>query len=440
MSKKIEKIENLVICSTLNQITNYLIMKKFKPRQIFNITFKEDVKKQFNINIKPHDWDKYLKETIKDINIINIELSENDFINIEKIKENINNKILKEANGEIYWHITGGQRTLALAIYNILNNRQRKEDKILYVEGNTEQLIIHNFDMSIDTKLDNEYNNNYSLNDLTLEEAFKLVGFGIKDIKTDVRSENFKEKGKAIISESNEEYKFYLKIHELMLSDKEYILDINFNNEPYSYKDTFKNLLIESNRNTDEKKSMENKQKFIDALFDKVKKHNNFTDINYKLKEKEEYKKKYPAGYIFEKTTAFKIYDLIKNNSKIVEMKASLKTELEGEVHPIDELDIVLLTNTGKIINFECKSGGMSGDNAKSHNYTTYRLNGVFGMPILLSPLYTNEVDKEKISNESNEEKGLLKSCREAYKSARRAELERICIDEIEAKLEKLLK
>ena len=68
-------------------------------------------------------------------------------------------------------------------------------------------------------------------------------------------------------------------------------------------------------------------------------------------------------------------------------MAMSLKAFKDKETRITDEIDIALLTNTGRIINFECKSGSLKGDNAKSHNFTTYSLSGVFGAPIFLTPL-----------------------------------------------------
>ena len=76
----------------------------------------------------------------------------------------------------------------------------------------------------------------------------------------------------------------------------------------------------------------------------------------------------------------------------------------------------------------------MKGDNAKSHNYTTYRLSGVFGTPIVLSPLFREEWNEK--SDGKNEE---LKKQLQAIRAAKAAEIEVWAIDEVGAKLEEYL-
>lgn len=410
------KCDYLVICSTLNQITNYLVIKNFdmKTENIFNITFKDDSK--FSMGIEPKKWDDNLKDVMGEIPESNkIKLENNEIYDLNEIGAKLEKIINGKDNKDIYWHITGGQRIITLAISSLLQKMNRINDKILYIEGNTEKLIVNN---SI-----NEYEDllNYGYSDLTFEEAFKLVGF---TNGSDKRSFKFKEKGKKLIDEKYEEYNFYTELYEKIAdTNKQY--KISFENNDYT--GTFRDLLLISNKNQDDLKTQENKKEFIFKVIDIL-----GITSKYDFKSKDEMKQQYIAGYLFEKITAFQIYNEIKDNSKVIGMEASLKTFKDGITHSIDELDIVLLTNTGKIINFECKSGGMSGDNAKSHNYTTYRLNGVFGMPILLSPLYKNEKE-DKIN------KNFLESAFEARRSAKRAELKTICINEIQEEIKNLL-
>ena len=77
----------------------------------------------------------------------------------------------------------------------------------------------------------------------------------------------------------------------------------------------------------------------------------------------------------------------------------------------------------------------MKGDNAKSHNYTTYRLSGVFGMPIFVSPLFDKEVSDEG----EYDNKIQLKTQKEAYMAATSAELTCIAIDKIDEEVKKLI-
>lgn len=444
-----EKIKNLVICSTLNQITNYLIIKKYKPERIFNITF--DYSINFNINMKPEIWDKYLKEQLSDEGYVindedNIHLSSDEIYSVNDIENAITKKILNKIseNEEIYWNITGGQRTIALAISDLIKSKDkkvknRKNDKVIYIEGNTEKLIINNY---LGEYIGCE---NYDCNDLTFKRALHLAGFDTKNLNSTIL---FKTEKQKILNDKNE-YKFYKKLYKILCSENEkLILDgedfIDKSDDKEFYHDTFRNLLLKSNIVCKKEKITQHqdtyRKKFIKVLFKKLIDNNKeLKDIKYYNENLPEIKKSYPAGYIFEKITAYKIYDLIKTNPKIIRMATSLKTyfkkydsdEDEKEDNIIDEIDIVLLTNTGKIINFECKSGGMDGDNAKSTKYTTYRLSGVFGMPILLSPLY----ESEKKKNCNNE---FMKNQLKALRSAEAAELEVFTLDGIESGLKRL--
>lgn len=421
---KIE-VENLVICSTLNQITNYLIIEKYNPKKVFNITFDSKSKEKFNINIKNCEWDKWLENECKELDIEwnQVELTSSDIYDLNNLKNKLKENILDEnkilSSEKIYWHVTGGQRIITLAINELIKEEtSRKEDKLLYIEGNTEQVIIYKYkDNSISSE-------SYGYEELTLEKILNLVGFNTKDyLESTVIL-----KGKNARLDSKE-HEFYKNLYEIIINDKDQY-------ECEKKKGCFRDLLLKSN-------TMDNgkRKEFVKKLFNELfKKDDRFikNKDSYNILDSEEMGKSYPAGYIFEKLTAHKIYDVIQEKDKknrVIELRTSVKTYFDDESKKsgiIDELDIVLLTDTGKIINFECKSGGMKGDNAKSHNYTTYRLAGVFGMPVLLSPLYETE-----IFNNSND-KGLENQF-QALKAAKAAELEVIEIDQIESKIGKLL-
>ncbi|NFV11645.1 hypothetical protein FDG09_01540 [Clostridium sporogenes] len=430
------KIENLVICSTLNQITNYLIIEEYRPKRIFNITYDNEARSKMNISMKNEEWDKYLDKEIvgkykfKD----NIELPYSYMYSLIDMEDVFQEQILdKIENQEIYWHITGGQRTIALAISDLVKKQERIKDKIMYIEGNTEKLIINKNNGKLITGEDS-----YGCGELTFNRALRLTGFDTKKLKS---TTTLKEEGKGKIDEYNKEYKFYKKLYEIIITKREKEIEVDEQN-----KDTLRNLLLKSNKIKNSKGNTE-RQDFIKQLFEKIlEKYKSLKEIGYYQNKKDseddnEFNKSYPAGYIFEKLTAYKIYDLIKKNSKIVGMETSLKTyfkDVKENEHNekndiIDELDIVLLTDTGKIINFECKSGGMKGDNAKSHNYTTYRLSGVFGMPILLLPLYNDEA-----SPGFKDDNNILKKSLQSLNAAKAAELEVIAIDKIEKKLKDL--
>ena len=183
-----------------------------------------------------------------------------------------------------------------------------------------------------------------------------------------------------------------------------------------------------------------NRIKFFEEFFnenDKIKKLNyiKFNDKGIdKDKLPDEFKNIYSAGYIFEKIMAYEIYSIIEESEvmkNITGLYTNVKIGYEDISKPkeqLDELDIVILTKTGKLIIFECKSGDMSGDNAKSTKYTTYRLSGVFGMPILLLPIKFCEI----------KEKGKFEKSISAYKSAKRAGLKVICLDKLDDEMKNL--
>ena len=432
-----ESIENLVICSTLNQITNYLIIKKLKPKRVFNITLDKSI--DTNLSIKNEDWDRYLrvefeKEYSKhsicnmgdDYNIslsdkrqwIDIKFNNDNYLNFNKFKETIKKIIINNVNDEqVYWHLTGGQRIIMLAISDFVKSRDK--DKILYVEGNSERLLVYDKkrlcgEEGTREKID------YGYDKLNIETALRLVGMKTNlNLKSCKDYKNCKEKDK---KNFREEHQFYMDLYKFCSKNKD-----------------FRNKLIKINKLSKEniKVSKGENYKLTIKYRELVKLFNEFkTKSKYDFLNSEEVKKVEPVGYIFEKIMAHKIYDLVKENNNILQRFSSLKIySFDDDINGIvDEIDIILLTNTGKIISFECKSGGMSGDNAKSTKYTTYRLAGVFGMPILLSPLYENEC----ISIDS-EDKKILENQYIAYRTAKKAELKIICIDEISSELKKLL-
>ncbi|QXM05370.1 Card1-like endonuclease domain-containing protein [Crassaminicella indica] len=422
---------NLVVCSTLNQITNYLTIIKYRPKKIFNITFHKDILPKFNINIKPHKWDKQLKETIGDEYIFEEDIKLSNIYDLGDIKEKLKEKIIDKLPDEevIYWNVTGGQRTIALAISELIREKNRKKDRVIYIEGNTEKLIYNNYK----GELINYEDISYKASLLNFDKALSLVGF--KCNSTKIKSTMIlKKEGVSTENEKQAEYSFYKALYKIVkLQEKRCRRKYKISFDGKEYNDCFRNLLLKINTF----ESGEKRQMFAKELFNiLVKEHKELKDTKYFTKDIEEIKKSYPAGYIFEKLTAYKIYEIIKNNHKIIGMETSLKIYFNDEEKPnhiIDELDIVLLTDTGKIINFECKSGGMKGDNAKSHKYTTYRLSGVFGMPILLSPLYY----KETLDDFKNEDE-ILKNQLQAFRAAKAAELEVFTIDKIEEGLKKL--
>ncbi|OCL26492.1 hypothetical protein U472_10875 [Orenia metallireducens] len=440
-----EQVNVLVICSTLNQITNYLMIKKYQPETIVNITLKED--DDTGINIKNKEWDDYLKETIKDnkeklkyeYEKIDIELEFQELISIADIEESfrVENdffEILNDKDKIVYWNITGGQRTIALAIQKFILENKREKDRMLYIEGNSEKLLIQDINGLCGIE-------DYKDEKLNLETAFKLVGF-----------ENFDVDEENLIKEHNQkECDIFLKLYDLIV-DNDLIFEVNGNDL------NLRDHLIESNKG--ELKS-EGRKEYLVEIFNELARMEHLKEeqveylTEYKIekvkKDGEEVEKKkyeiingsYPAGTIFEMIVGYKLLKVIKNGDyNIVDMRMNCRVKFDGATKDddssdkqVDELDIILLTATGQIIIFECKSGGMSSDNAKSHKYTTYRLAGVFGAPIFLTPLF-----EEERKESGNIEEKRLSTCLSAYRSANRAELETWAVDNIEDGFETLMK
>lgn len=410
-------IETLVICSTLNQITNYLLIKKYEPNQIINITLESTENYKTGINIKNEKWDEYLKETFEQsYNIKPLELHFNQLININEIYNILKRRIKSD---KIYWNITGGQRTIALAVQRFIRECQRVDDKILYIEGNSEKLLVEDYEGNV--KVEKYFNES-----LSIEKALKLVGF---------QQVNSLEMN--LIEKTKEDMAFYLKLYDIIIKNE--ILEISINKKYKNNKEklTFRKHLLNSNKQD----NCSLRKSYLEDLinFFSMSKKYNITEEELRIFE-ENISGSYPVGTIFEKIVGYKLLNIIKENDlNVVDMRLNCKINFNDEEHDnsiVDEIDIIMLTNVGKLIMFECKSGGMSGDNAKSHRHTTYRLSGVFGTPIFLSPLlkeeYTHLDDIKKDQ--------LIYKSKSAYKSAIRAELEMWGFDEIESKFEELMK
>jgi len=363
-----------VIVSTLNQMVNYIPLKHFEFKEIYNLTI--DDSKYASNNI----WDKNLKEFFP--NIQDISFKQSQIGNIKAIKRNLN----KFKNKKVFWNITGGQRSFILAI----NQLVEKDDIICYLEGNRNRLIL--------LKNNQEKKNiikDYSREDLTIEIALKLMGFDNINI-------NYNE-------------------NHIDTNIVESFFDI--------YKNTSNELrdLLINTKNLDEQTAL-NK---LDKL--------NFEDkesVKKVLKWGYNKNKSIPFGYILEEMSYFFINKKNKElglKSLLNELKSSVKL-LDEKNKFIDEFDLVLLTKNGKLIVFECKSGDMKGDVAKSTKYSTYAISGAYGLPILITPLL-----KDEIENLDNLEDSVYKYIKKAIKSAKRAGLEVWGLNEIEDNLKKYI-
>jgi hypothetical protein len=403
-----------VMASTLNQMVNYIPLKMefsdIKFINIYNVTLKKKLKDEKTEKVKDNnDWDENFKKVVTDLPITNIEIDQKtEWLNVANTIEQINNTIKNETK-PIFWNITGGQRPYLMAVWEFTKNRQNgQNDIIAYLEGNTGKIVLLRQDkkeglVCKDSKTD------YAIEGLTIDIALELMGFRQKE--SEVREnllDNYNQSKKSFY---NTFYKDYCKSLEL----RKILPDFNENLKGNDKAETLK--LITANF----KKVIQDISPYTTATV---------TELEAQWKDFTTLK---AFGYILEEMTVNLIFEAIENNPQIKENTASLyaSTKINAEYFKkdkrhIDEFDILLLTKTGQLINFECKSGSMSGDNAKSTNYSTYAISGVYGLPILITP----QIDKiDKIN----------KNITTAVNAAERANLDIWYLEEIEEKLKERL-
>ncbi len=395
-----------VMISTLNQMVNYIPLKHFQFKDIINITIEDS---DYFDNSK---WDENLEIVLKREGIEfnykdkkHIKFSQNEVNDIENILEilevNFNNK-------KVFWNITGGQRPFILAINQFIQKNNRENDYICYLEGNKSKMVILKDNEIID-------NDSYNLEHLKISTALELMGF---KINKDDDTKNFSDDDK-IKKFYNEFLKEYLKSREI----REKLILLN-------KKDTDKNEI------TNEIKLMLNN---LDKnLLDEV--------LSYSHEDEKQQKKLF--GYILESLAGYKILEVA--DEKIADINFSekinyLRKEDRVSEKEIDEFDIALLTKNGKFMIFECKSGSMEGDVAKSTKYSTYAVSGVYGKPILITPLLDKEIVAIRDKSHRNDDKfkylknDIYKTIRQAINSAIRAGLEVWGLDKIEDNLKKYI-
>lgn len=369
-----------VIQSTLNQAVNYIPAKIIGFQDIINITVSD------SLRFDNKKWDTCLKNKLKDAKFDDLEVTQSEVNNIECIKSKLTAKIKDKK--EIFWNITGGQRPFIMAIYQIISEtKDKKEHFICYLEGNKGQMIVS------DKNFKKIFAEDYSLaihdKDFNITTALNLMCFDTKELESTRKKED-------IFSEPIE---------------KDFIKQVT---EKYLNEENFRNELIASKGE---------KTKFEAALsFYK----GNFNYKNYHGNSRQKF------GYLLEDMTTYLIYQDQNVWSKILDIRTSAKLfKQDNSTEIIDEFDILVLNKFGQIINFECKSGGMTGDVAKSTNYSTYAISGVYGKPVLITPLLQSDLTN---SNYCNDEK--IKS---AIKAAKRSNLECWGINKISDNLKKYL-
>lgn len=399
-----------VIVSTLNQMVNYIPLKHFGFKEIYNITTTDVGKNNDNNKTINSRWDDNLKKVIQNNHSIrNIDIDEKSFYSLTSVKNRLETEVttgvLKDK--KIFWNITGGQRHILMAI----NHVAKDGDVLCYLEGNNNQMMIYD----VSTKLTEP--NDYSLNldsDLNIDIALKLMGLQFQSSNQEMDTDFYKQ--------------FYSEYEKNKIL-REWLIILN-KNYP-KMRDKKKNESDEGYKKYQD--SHQNNKKQYDAIKnnakDEIKKILSELDqalLDIKLNRSQAF------GYILEELTFYKLKEslgeLIKDKKVMLVHSLKIKDESNNN-QTVAEFDIALLTNNGKFIMFECKSGVMEGDTAKARKYVTYAVGGVYGLPILINPLLSTESTKSDVVKDLDID--IYKYINEAKSSAKRAFLEVWGIDEI---------
>lgn len=383
-----------VIASTLNQMVNYIPLKMeiegVKLGNIYNVTLKKENKADGRSEKleENEDWDKNFSSVVTEVVIKDIEIEQDDWLNVVNTVKAIKNAI-KNEDKPIFWNVTGGQRPFLMAVWEIIKDRPK--DIVVYLEGNSRKMVF--------THGKNRHPKLYAIEGLTIQTALQLMGFNT----TDTLLLN-------ILDQPGEKKRlnhFYSRFCPKYLSDPDLRKCMPGFNDKNSGEANF-NFIID----------------------------NKFPEISGLTKEEiktqwDEYKCRKAFGYILEEMLLYFLLKSIEENNleeQIAALYPSTKVTAGyfNSNKTIDEFDALILTKTGQVISFEAKSGGMSGDVAKSTNYSTYAISGVYGKPILITP-QINAYDSihNKITN--------------TIKAANRANLKIWFLKEIEEKLVKKL-
>lgn len=387
-----EKNVLYIMLSTMNQMVNYIPLKFFDFKNTLNIT---------TYDKQNESWDKNFAQVIQ--NAQHYKINHSELLDISQVKNKLIEELKKKIGNIYFWNITGGQRPTVMAIYDLVGKKHENNDLaflndkthyLCYLEGNTGKMKIMKFHNG---KQDDDDSNSYpyAVDGLTIDDALKLMGYEANANPQNVLNDNgFQQKLNTFYDVFFQTYKSNNLIRKEMTGfNSQQSGSVNFNN----IIDNF--LPIQGLSKSDIKKQwkdFENRKTF---------------------------------GYILEEMLVYLIL-------KIINEDLSLKNKIAG-VYPsvkiaanyyknktsIDEFDTLILTKTGQVICFECKSGGMEKEAAKSTKYSTYAIGGVYGNSILITP----QISKNDVINDS---------ITKAIGYADRANLKVWYIDEIELKNE----
>lgn len=405
--QKIEGEYNYCMISTLNQMVNYLpmLLFDFKLSKMY-VTLKDSA-----LNTT---FDRNLKKTCQDIGgndtSNRFAMPEEDIIiadvnDVSNIRATLSQKCKEK---KVLWNITGGQRPFVMAIFELLKAQERKDDLVIYLEGNSGKPTFLEVEEGKLKKIEPDTHGfeRYKIDHeqwLTIPIALQLMGFNDeKKVAVDYTC--------WLNSAKDDEAKPYLSLRDKIFKNEHLqkkLLALNKENVPKGF----------------HTKEVLNDRKEAQQYFSELSQE----ELELLLKHKGQY---YPFGHLLEELFAHAVFEVAKGH--IADMGVNIrlryddeKADEEAGKKQIDELDIAILTKTGQFAVFEVKSGDMESDVAKSTKYTTYAIAGVYGKPILLSPLLRNQL----INLDTLNDETLYKASASAARAARRAQLPIIALD-----------
>lgn len=450
-----KQFDAIVICSTLNQMVNYIpiVLHKINFNGVYSISMEGSGNKFVDEKFNYEKWDKNLEavmsSTIQGEHKIIFKKSE--ISNHKNIIQRLGSKDLnleeKLKGKKALWNITGGQRHFVMAITEFVF-QERPNDTIMYYDGDNEEIYYYNKNEKIPPMEILKQNLDCKI---SISKALSLMGFHVKQKqKLDEPSKYYKDMKLGKHTTEHEWYTNFYKIY------------CNKNNEE------LRKILINSNRFQNDKGK--NARTVLDKIVEEVESSNLSSEIKEMFRGNNEKVLKNSIlkhdrgkvfGYMFEKMTLYNLIDVIeedednkfKNTISDIDADISIDDGNSDLKESLDQFDVMMTTRAGKVVMFECKSGSMAGDTAKSNNYSTYAISGVYGTPIIVIPILCeddissnpvcfNTKVKRLGSSETDleESQDLYGQVRSAYKSAERAFLKICCIDMLKNTLQEYIK
>lgn len=438
--------DTFFICSTQNQIVNFIpIVNMLEAKAevqnsskvtIYNITYEKQNTENTESKSRNNKWDENLIRTLNECEECTGLLESGMKYKVkkeesgrlctdiglprhysqEKYRERIEDDVDwgKKSNNQteknIIWNLTGGQRNILLTVLKIIEEKAtqnpNQKHTVLYMEGNTNRFVVGTYrqvDNGKNTNTHFEWNYKeieeiYGWEHLTIEMVFGLAGFQAQCSKA-IRL--YKDQVKGFIKKRNKRAPYDESLH----SDREEIKKFY---KYYQDHDLVESLLITQTYDDKEKAKAE-RNKIWEQL--KCKEMKDDVDRCKSLLEGIGRDTKYKLGYWLELMLYYELESIIKKpyQDYFLEIGHSVSLNPEGKGSKRDqfsEFDVVLLSKSGQVIIFECKSGEILSDDSKARMYTSYAAAGVYGMPILVQPYFENdgrvENNKEKIWEKMN--------------------------------------